>query len=96
MWSRTGDSAALLEQRILLQQALGDRGTDLAYSLGGWSGRTDRVTGRYIYGRKEKWKPNTAVLKAVVRFVKATRRLEQRNRGEESLGIRGEKTTAYL
>lgn len=65
------------EQMIPLQQALGDRGTDLAFALGGWSGRTDRTTGRYIDGRKENSKPNTAVLKAVIKFVKATGRLEQ-------------------
>lgn len=63
------------EQRIPLQQALGERGADLAYALGGWSGRMDR-TRKYIDGEKGKWKPNTAVLKAVIKFVKATQRLE--------------------
>ena len=43
---------------------------DLAYSLGGWSGRKDRAV-RLIDKEKEKWKPNTAVLKAVIKFVKA-------------------------
>jgi hypothetical protein len=46
-----------------LQQALEDKGTDLAYALGGWSGKTDKTTGRVVNRRKEKWRPYTVVLK---------------------------------
>jgi hypothetical protein len=50
------------------------RWTDLSYALGGWSGRRDHRTQRELDGPKEEWKPNMAVLKAVIKFVKATQR----------------------
>jgi hypothetical protein len=63
-------------------------GTDLAYALRGWSRRKDRI-GRYIDRGKGKWRPNTAVLKAVIKFPKATERPELRDIvvAQTSLGI---------
>jgi hypothetical protein len=59
------------------------------YSLGGWSKKKDG-RGRYIDGEKGKWRPNTAVLKAVVKFVKETQRLkvESRDKPQQQGGRR--------
>jgi hypothetical protein len=42
-------------ERQSLQQTMEDRWGDLAYALGGWSGRTDRETGKPIDGPKKRW-----------------------------------------
>jgi ribonuclease HI/exonuclease III len=65
------------EPRKLLRDKLGTRWADLSYALGGWSGRfLPGTTSRFIDGPKEKWKPNIEVLRAVISFVKVTRRFE--------------------
>jgi hypothetical protein len=48
----------------------GNRGQvgDLAYALGGWSGRKDRGTGKLADEAKERWKPNMKVLKAANQY----------------------------
>jgi hypothetical protein len=56
-----------------------DRWGDLAYALGGWSGRTERETGKPIDGPKARWKPNTGVLRAVIQYVRATKRFTQKH-----------------
>jgi hypothetical protein len=55
-----------------------DRWGDLAYALGGWSGRKDRGMDRFVDGPSERWKPSMKVLKAVIQYVKATRRFQPR------------------
>jgi hypothetical protein len=70
-----------------------DRWGDLAYALGGWSGRTDRETGKPIDGLKRRWKPNVKVLKAVIQYVKTTKRfqpkvqIDQEAQDAEDIGV---------
>jgi ribonuclease HI len=65
-----------------------DRWADLAYALGGWSGRKDRGTDRFVDGPRERWKPNMKVLKAVIQYVKATGRFQPRAvMSEETEGV---------
>lgn len=64
------------EERKSLREAMNNRWTDLAYALGGWNCRKDPRTQREFDGPKEEWKPNMKVLKAVIKFVKATRRFQ--------------------
>ena len=77
-------------ERNRLREAMGDRWGDLAYALGGWSGRRDKRTNRPVDGPKERWKPNLAVLKAVIQYVKTTQRFRQKALVEEGVGERGE------
>jgi hypothetical protein len=58
---------------------MGDGRGDLAYALGGWSGRKNRGSQQYEDGAREKWKPNMKVLKAVIQYVKATKRFQPRS-----------------
>ena len=51
---------------------------DLAYALGGWSGRRDRGTDQLVDRTHERWKPNIKVLKAVIQYIKATKRFQPR------------------
>jgi hypothetical protein len=62
------------EQRQHLRSAMGNRWSDLPYALGGWNDRRNQK-GELLDGEKERWKPDISVLKAVVKFVKATGRL---------------------
>ena len=62
---------------------MGHRWGDLAFALGGWSGRREGITQKYVDGPRDKWKPKLAVLKAVIKFVKATRRFEPKALAEE-------------
>jgi ribonuclease HI len=59
-----------------LRQTMGDRWTDLSYALGGWTNRRNGSTGQMVNGERSKWVPNGNVMKAVVRFVKATGRFQ--------------------
>jgi hypothetical protein len=63
-----------------------DRWGDLAYALGGWSGRKDRGTDRLVDRPRERWKPNMKVLKAVIQYVKTTKRFQPRAVMAEELG----------
>ena len=65
-----------VNERQDLRHILQDRWADLSYTLGGWSSRKDTINGKLIDGRKDQWKPNTTVLRAVIQFVKATQRLQ--------------------
>ena len=65
-------------ERGKLQEAMADRWGDLAYALGGWSGRMDRRTGKFLDGASEKWKPDMKVLKAMIQYVKDTKRFQAR------------------
>jgi hypothetical protein len=42
--------------------------------LGGWSDLRD-FSGRLVDGRRDRWKPNWTVIKAVISFVKKTGRI---------------------
>jgi hypothetical protein len=57
---------------------MADRWGDLPYALGGWSGRTNRRSGRQVDGPCEKWKPNLKVIKAMIQFVIKTGRFQPR------------------
>jgi hypothetical protein len=65
-------------ERGKLREAMADRWGDLAYALGGWSGRIDRRTGKFVDGKQERWKPNMKVLKAMIQYVKDTKRFQAR------------------
>jgi ribonuclease HI len=60
--------------RNQLRQIAGPRWGDLSYMLGGWSDLRD-FSGRLVDGRKDHWKPNCTVIKAVISFVKKTGRI---------------------
>ena len=71
MRSRAGDGTALPVLMLAVgratdttKQTVRERGADLAYALGGWSGKKDGA-GRCVDGVKGKWKPNTAVFKEI-------------------------------
>jgi hypothetical protein len=65
-------------ERNKLREAMADRWGDLAYALGGWSERKDRRTGKFVDGARERWKPNMKVLRAVIQYVKDTKRFQPR------------------
>jgi hypothetical protein len=46
-----------------------------SYWLGAWSDRRGHG-GQYVYGEKEKWKPDMKAIKKILDFVRTTRRLE--------------------
>lgn len=62
--------------RAELQAAAGARWGDVPFMLGGWSQRRDERTGRLLDGPREKWKPNIEVVKATIRFLQGTQRLD--------------------
>jgi len=63
-------------ERTKLREAMADRWGDLAYALGGWSGRRDRRNSRFVDGPREKWKPNLKIIKATIQFVIKTKRFQ--------------------
>lgn len=62
-------------QRQAMMQEAGRRCGDLLYMLGGraWQGRPNETN---VDGEKTQWKPNIAVVRAVVRFARDTGRLD--------------------
>jgi hypothetical protein len=84
------------EERKNLRDTIGDRWGDLSYALGGWSGRKDRRTQQYVDGTREKWKPNIKVLKAVIEYVKATKRFQPRAVIIEEIGERDDEVGGSL
>jgi hypothetical protein len=80
------------DKRRRFRETMGERWGDLAYAVGGWSGRMNRSTGKLVDGPKEKWKPDIRVIKVTIQFVKATRRFQPRTTiaegvEEESRGV---------
>jgi hypothetical protein len=71
------------EQRQHLQITMRDRWTDLSYALSGWSDMENLTLGKLVDGRRDRWKPNIGVLKAVIQFVKTTGRLQSERGGRE-------------
>jgi hypothetical protein len=67
-----------IEQRKTLRAAAGDRWGDVSYLLGGWSKRKDSVSGKFLDGEKDRWKPDITVVKATVQFLQETGRLTYR------------------
>ena len=65
------------EARKALREAAGDRWGDASYLLGGWSGRKDVRTGKFVDGPRESWKPDLKVVKASIRFLYQTGRLSR-------------------
>ena len=65
------------EARKALREAVGDRWGDASYLLGGWSGRKDVRTGKFVDGPRESWKPDLKVVKAFIRFLYQTGRLSR-------------------
>ena len=55
---------------------MGDRWGDLAYTLGGWSGRRDGRNGRFVDGPRERWKPDLKIIKAIIQYVIKTGRFQ--------------------
>jgi hypothetical protein len=64
-----------------------DRWGDLAYALGGWSGRRDGRTSKLMDGARERWKPNMKVLMAVIQYVKGTKRFQLRATVIDEIGV---------
>jgi hypothetical protein len=52
------------EARKALRKAAGDWWADASYLLGGWSGRKDVRTGKFVDGPHESWKPDLKVVKS--------------------------------
>ncbi|KAL1581903.1 hypothetical protein WHR41_09480 [Cladosporium halotolerans] len=65
------------EARKALREAAGDRWGDASYLLGGWSGRKDARTGKFVDGPRESWKPELKVVRASIRFLYQTGRLSR-------------------
>jgi len=65
------------EARKALRDAAGDRWGDASYLLGGWSGRKDVKTGKFVDGPRERWKPDLKVVRASIRFLYQTGRLSR-------------------
>jgi ribonuclease HI len=65
------------EARKALREAAGDRWGDASYLLGGWSGRKDVLTGKFVDGPRESWKPDLKVVRASIRFLYQTGRLSR-------------------
>jgi hypothetical protein len=66
---------------------MADRWGDLAYALGGRSGRRDRRNGRFVDGPREKWKRNLKIIKAMVQFVMKTGRFQPKATIAEDIGV---------
>jgi hypothetical protein len=73
-------------ERNKLRETIADRWGDLAYDLGGWSGRKDMGTGKSVDGARERWKSNMKVLRAVIEYVKDTKRFQPRATVMEEIG----------
>jgi hypothetical protein len=66
---------------------MANRWGDLAYALGGWSGRRDGRNGRFVDGPRENWKPNLKIIKAVIQFVMKTGRFQPKATIAEDIGV---------
>jgi hypothetical protein len=65
------------EARKALREAAGDRWGDVSYLLRGWSGRKDVLTGKFVDGPRESWRPDLKVVRASIRFLYQTGRLSR-------------------
>ena len=65
------------EARKTLREAAGDRWGDASYLLGGWSGRKDVRTGKFVDGPRGSWKSDLKVIRASIRLLYQTGRLSR-------------------
>jgi hypothetical protein len=68
------------ELRIVAKKRAGDA----PFLLGGWGKKTDSK-GQLVDGPKEKWKPGLDVVKATIRFLEQTERLNYHYQAVQSL-----------
>jgi len=64
-----------------------DGWSDLAYALGGWSGRRDGRTSRFPDSPRKEWKPNLSVIKATIQFVMNTGRFQPKTTRADDTGV---------
>jgi hypothetical protein len=60
-----------------LREAACERWGDASYLLGGWSGREDVRTGKFVDGPRERRKPDLKAVRASIRFLYQTGRLSR-------------------
>jgi hypothetical protein len=65
------------EERRELRIVAKERAGDVPFLLGGWGKKQDSQ-GQLIDGPKEKWRPDLEVVKATIRFLEQTGRLDYR------------------
>jgi hypothetical protein len=65
------------EERRELRTVAKQRAGDGPFLLGGWGKKQD-CKGQLVDGPKEKWRPDLEVVKATIRFLQQTRRLDYR------------------
>jgi hypothetical protein len=65
------------EERRELRIVAKERSGDVPFLLGGWGKKKDSK-GQLVDGPKEKWKPDLDVVKATIRFLEQTERLDYR------------------
>lgn len=56
--------------------------------LGGWNSWRDRNTDRALDGERERWRPDMAAIRAVIKFVQSTDKLntgKEHDREEENV-----------
>lgn len=68
------------ERRILCPK-IGARWGELSYMLGGWNSWKNR-SGEILDGPKENWRPSVSTVKAVIKFVMATKKLTHTSESE--------------
>lgn len=68
-------------ERRLIRPKIGARWGDLLYMLGGWNSWKDR-SGKTLDGPKENWRPFVSTVKAVIKFVMATKKLMHTSESE--------------
>lgn len=68
-------------ERRILRPKIGARWGDLSHMLGGWNSWKDR-RGKTLDGPKEKWRPSVSIVKAVIKFIMATKKLTHTSESE--------------
>jgi len=71
------------EERRELWIVAKQRAGDVPFLLGGWGKKKDSK-GQLVDGPKEKWRPDLEVVKATIRFLEQTGRLDYRRQVEEA------------
>jgi hypothetical protein len=76
--------ARLTEERRELRTVAKQRAGDVPFLLGRWGEKKDSK-GQLVDGPKEKWRPDLEVVKATIRFLQQTGRLDYRRQVAEAL-----------
>jgi hypothetical protein len=71
------------EERKELRTVAKQRAGDVSFLLGGWGKKQD-CKGQLVDGPKEKWRPDLEVVKATIRFLEQTGRLDYRRQVAEA------------